>query len=61
MGGPGGILRIDFGEPEERPEHISWDIFFNAFDENDLAFLYQSIDSKSRLNKFVDCTSNDAT
>jgi len=52
--GPGGILRIDFGEPEERLEQISWDDFFKIFDENDLAFLYQADDSKSRFNKFVD-------
>ncbi|RCS25111.1 hypothetical protein DUT91_06705 [Phyllobacterium salinisoli] len=38
--GPGGILRIDFGEPEEGLEKISWDEFFAIFDENDLAFLY---------------------
>lgn len=37
----GGVLRIDFGAPEETLEEISWDEFFQIFDENELAFLYQ--------------------
>lgn len=55
--GGGGILRIDFGEPEERLEPISWDRFFDIFEENDLAFLYQErTDSGdvSRFCKFID-------
>ena len=55
--GKGGILRIDFGEPEESLEEISWDEFFKIFDENNLAFLYQdkTSDGKpSRFNKFVE-------
>ena len=55
-GGKGGILRIDFGEPEDNLEEISWDEFFQIFDENKLAFLYQDQTSdggKSRFNKFV--------
>ena len=55
-GGKGGILRIDFGEPEDNLEEISWEEFFQIFDENKLAFLYQDETSdggKSRFNKFV--------
>lgn len=55
-GGEGGILRIDFGEPEESLTPIDWDEFFEIFDENDLAFLYQDKTSEggeSRFNKFV--------
>ncbi len=55
-GGKGGILRIDFGEPEDNLEEISWDEFFQIFDENKLAFLYQDQTSdggESRFNKFV--------
>ena len=48
----GGILRIDFGEPEDSLEEISWDEFFEVFDENKLAFLYQG-EGESRFNKFV--------
>ncbi|MDR6636206.1 hypothetical protein J2X72_005020 [Phyllobacterium sp. 1468] len=54
--GEGGILRIDFGEPEEGLEKISWENFFEVFDERKLAFLYQekTADGKmSRFNKFV--------
>jgi hypothetical protein len=52
----GGILRIDFGEPEEELEEIGWDRFFEIFDSNDLAFLHQQKTSnggESRFNKFV--------
>ncbi|WFP75435.1 hypothetical protein [Mesorhizobium sp. WSM4906] len=55
--GEGGILRIDFGEPEEALESIEWDEFFRIFDENDLAFLHQDEaggGGKSRFNKFVE-------
>lgn len=55
-GGEGGLLRIDFGEPEEELEEIGWDRFFEIFDENRLAFLYQDETSDggtSRFNKLV--------
>ncbi|MGO4838602.1 hypothetical protein AB4144_40770 [Rhizobiaceae sp. 2RAB30] len=55
--GRGGILRIDFGEPEETLEVIEWDEFFQIFDQNDLAFLHQDKTADgtiSRFNKFVE-------
>lgn len=54
-----GILRIDFGEPENGLEPISWKEFFRIFDHNKLLFLHQDRtgDGKlSRFNKFVDRT-----
>jgi hypothetical protein len=51
--GQGGILRIDFGEPEENLEEISWEEFFDIFEKNDLAFLYEAKGGDSRFNKFV--------
>ncbi|CCF20681.1 conserved protein of unknown function [Pseudorhizobium banfieldiae] len=54
--GEGGILRVDFGEPEESLEPIEWDDFFEIFDKNELCFLYQEETSSgktSRFNKFV--------
>jgi hypothetical protein len=38
-----GVLRIDFpgGAGEESLEHISWDEWFEKFEEKGLAFLYQ--------------------
>ncbi len=55
-GGDGGVLRIDFGKPEDELEDIGWDRFFEIFDENDLAFLYQDKTKDggtSRFNKLV--------
>ena len=51
-----GLLRIDFNEKEEGLKEISWDKFFEIFDENDLAFLYQeeTNGSKSRFFKIID-------
>ena len=38
-----GVLRIDFpgGAGEDQLEHIDWDEWFEIFDRNNLAFLYQ--------------------
>lgn len=54
----GGILRIDFPgySGEDSLEEISWEEFFQKFDESKLEFLYQetTADGKeSRFNKFV--------
>lgn len=53
----GGLLRINFpGYAEDNLEDISWDEFFEIFDDNDLEFLYQekTKDGKeSRFCKFV--------
>lgn len=52
-----GILRIDFpGQGGEKLEDISWEGFFEKFDESGLVFLYQdkTADGKmSRFGKFV--------
>jgi hypothetical protein len=56
-----GLLRIDFPEKEtveedEELEEISWDEFFEKFDEKRLAFVYQeqtAAGETSRFNKFV--------
>jgi len=51
-----GILRIDFDEPggddDDRLEEISWEEWFEAFEDNNLAFLYQD-EGDSRFNKLV--------
>jgi hypothetical protein len=55
--GKGGILRIDFGKPEDNLTPVSWDEFFQVFDENKLVFLYQEETQNgdtSRFNKFVE-------
>jgi hypothetical protein len=41
--GEPGVLRLDLpgGAGEDELEHISWDEWFEKFDSEDLAFLYQ--------------------
>jgi hypothetical protein len=50
--GDPGILRIDFPgfSGQKTLESIPWEQFFEAFDANGLAFLYQD---EGRFNKFV--------
>ena len=54
-----GIIRIDFPgfSGEDSLERISWDDWFRAFDDNDLAFLHRDMEQKSgqldRFNKLV--------
>lgn len=56
--GKGGILRIDFPgfSGEQSLEEIPWDEFFETFEKNKLAFVYQEETGRggeSRFNKFV--------
>jgi hypothetical protein len=54
--GEGGVLRIDFDEAEDGLEAISWEEFFEIFDNSKLSFLYQDKTAEggtSRFNKFV--------
>ena len=51
-GGKGGILRLDFRDKDEDLTEISWDEFFEIFEENKLALLL-SPEGESRFNKFV--------
>lgn len=55
--GDAGLLRIDFdeGEPDTKLEPISWEEFFEKFEEKDLAFLYQEAKGgkTSRFNKLI--------
>ena len=51
-----GILRLDFDAPDEKLKPISWDAFFEKFDESDIEFLYQDKTADggvSRFHKFV--------
>ncbi len=55
-GGDGeGILRVDFREPDAKLEPISWEEFFETFEDRKLAFLHQDHQGKgtSRFFKFV--------
>jgi hypothetical protein len=53
-----GVLRIDFPDysGEETLEEITWEEFFDKFDEKDLAFVYQDQTvegEESRFSKLV--------
>jgi hypothetical protein len=51
-----GVLRFDFGVQDEKLHTVDWDAFFDKFEENKLAFLYQdkTADGKmSRFHKFI--------
>src|SRR5258705_5999897 len=54
-----GVLRIDYPgfSGEDTLEPISWQAFFEAFEENSLAFLYQEETkdgSESRCSQLID-------
>ena len=53
--GKPGILRIDYPGygGEDTLDRISWEEFFDAFEKNKLAFLYQD-DKDSRFSKFIE-------
>lgn len=42
-GDEAGVLRIDFpgGAGEDQLEHVDWEVWFEKFEENGLALLYQ--------------------
>jgi hypothetical protein len=55
-GQPGGLLRVDFRNPDDKFDDIEWDEFFKIFENNKLAFLHQdqTADGKtSRFTKFI--------
>jgi hypothetical protein len=56
-----GVLRIDFpgGAGEDELEPISWDEWFEKFDENGLAFLYQERKSSGEDSTFFKLVSRD--
>lgn len=49
-----GVLRLDFpgGAGEEDLEHISWDEWFEKFEDNKLAFLYQTEKASGETSTF---------
>ena len=49
-----GVLRIDYPgfSGEERLETITWDEFFDGFEKNKLAFLYQERTADGKMSRF---------
>ena len=60
-GDEAGVLRIDFPgySGKDRLEHISWEEFFQKFDEKHLAFLYQEETSKGGESRFFKLVSRE--
>lgn len=58
-----GVLRIDYPgfSGEDRLEEISWEEFFEGFEENELAFLYQEKTSDGELSRFSKLIDRNAT
>ncbi|MDX0439915.1 hypothetical protein GOC53_08850 [Sinorhizobium medicae] len=50
--GGGGLLRVDFGKPEDTLVKITWDEFFKIFDEEKLAFLHQDMTEDGQTSRF---------
>lgn len=48
-----GILRIDFAEDDARLENITWDEFFEKFEDAKLALLYQEQTAKGDESHFA--------
>jgi len=56
-----GLLRIDYPgfSGEDSLEAISWDEFFEGFDENGLAFLYQEETKDGKQSRFSKLNNRD--
>jgi hypothetical protein len=52
--GTTALLRIDFGEPDEKLQPISWEQWSETFERRRLAALIQEDDERSRFFKLVD-------
>lgn len=53
-----GVLRVDFTD-DESLEPISWDDFFDAFEENDLALVYQEETDEGEESRFAKLVSRE--
>ena len=57
-----GLLRIDYPgfSGEETLEPITWEEFFTAFEDNNLAFLYQEETKDGKESRFSKLINRDA-
>lgn len=53
-GSSAGVLRIDYPgfSGEERLEEITWEEFFEGFEKNKLAFLFQEKTKEGKISRF---------
>ena len=61
-GKSGGLLRIDYPgySGEDTLETITWDEFFEAFESNNLAFLYQDETKGGKESRFSKLINRDS-
>ncbi|MBV8843175.1 MAG: hypothetical protein JO307_10235 [Bryobacterales bacterium] len=61
--GDTGMIRLDFPgfSGEESLQPISWDEWFKAFDENNLALVYQEKTARGQQSNFNKLISRDRT
>jgi len=59
----GGLLRIDYPgySGEETLEEITWEQFFDQFEKNALAFLYQDTLESGEMSRFSKLIDRDST
>lgn len=57
-----GVLRIDFprGAGEEQLEHVPWERWFEEFDRNELALVYQERKTSGEDSTFAKLVSREA-
>lgn len=55
----GGILRLDFGDPDPSLEEIAWEEFFEIFEESGLALLRQEETESGQTSRFNKLVSRD--
>lgn len=58
-----GVLRIDYPgySGKDSLEEISWEEFFDGFEKNELAFLYQEETKDGELSRFSKLVARNAT
>ena len=58
-----GVLRIDYPgySGKDSLEEISWEEFFDGFEKNELAFLYQDETKDGELSRFSKLVDRNAT
>lgn len=55
--GKGGLIRLQFSDDSDKLDSVEWEAFFEAFDDSELAMIYQEETSdgeQSNFNKFID-------
>jgi hypothetical protein len=62
-GDEAGVLRIDFpgGAGEDALQHISWEEWFEKFDEKNLSFLYQEQKASGEGSTFFKLVSRESS